>query len=123
MKTINTVNPLNISTTVIKKNGIKFPILLICLVISGCSLNFSKYSKYNNIDKTYICQLNNIPLSLSFQTCGDYEFYSNKKYKPTKEFDKKQLKFVLKKGFKVLTIAETTVSQYYTLVVQCSKKH
>lgn len=123
MKIINIVNSLNIYTTAIKEKGIKYITLLICLVISGCSLRFSEYSKYNKIDKTYIRQLNNAPLSISFQTEGCYNFYFNRKYKPTKEFDKKQVKHLLKRDFKVLTIAETNLSPYYTLIVQYRKKH
>lgn len=62
--------------------------------------------------------ITNDSLKLEFQTNGDYNLYYSNKPKTSPNYLKKEVKKIINKNFQLLLTAETSITPYYTLVVQ-----
>ena len=106
-------------------NGkISTSILFLCLLIFySCSSNykFGELAKHNKIYQQMMYYFTNDSAAINFETLGDYDFYNNKNFKPTKEFNRKLIPRIKKNNYEFLTIAETWTAPYYMFCIQYKK--
>ena len=102
--------------TLFKKT--KFILIICSLYLTSCNNTFSKFSRFNHVEKNYMVQFINNQIELNFTTNRIYNFYNKNEEKPSKNFYSNAIKFIKNKNYKILTLAESTNAPFYSLIVQ-----
>ncbi|MFO0321880.1 MAG: hypothetical protein ACK504_05585 [Bacteroidota bacterium] len=107
---------------ILRLGKIKFVLLIISIYITSCSNTFSRFSKFNNIEKNFIVQFINNQIELNFSTNRIYIFYNNIKEKPSENFYSTVIKKIADKNYKILALAESSTAPFYSLIIQVKEK-
>ena len=81
--------------TLFKKT--KFILIICSLYLTSCNNTFSKFSRFNHVEKNNMVQFINNQIELNFTTNRIYNFYNKNEEKPSKNFYSNAIKFIKNK--------------------------